>query len=107
MFEKKGYAINEDHTTYASKNKTNYTYWANPQFSLLRQNWYLILNDWPNRTLYLFLIPANSISPDELMPRKDKPDIIDLEIYYNDPTFTDSRKKLVSFLKYKVDEMNY
>lgn len=106
MFRKRGHSINSDHTTFASKNQTNYTYWANPGFSLLRQNWYLILNDWPNRTLYLFLIPANSISAAELVPRKDKSDIIDLEIYYNDPTFTDSRSKY-SFLKYKVDEMNY
>lgn len=106
LFRKRGYDINPNHTTFASKNQGNYTYWANPNFSLLRQNWYLILNDWPNRTLYLFSIPANSISESELVPRNDQPEKIDMDIYYNDPIFTDSRSKY-KFMKYKIAEINY
>lgn len=101
-----GYTISSDHTTFASKNRTVYSYWANPKFSLLRQTWYLILNDWHSRILYFFKIPANSIADYELVPRNDKPYIIDLNICYKDSTFTDDRSKY-SFMKYKVAEIPY
>ena len=92
--------------TFASKNTSSYNYWANPEFALLDNNWSLILNDWMNNTIYLFNIPAKSISKSELVPRRDRPWLIDLQIMYDDPTFTDNRSGY-SFLKFKAAEINY
>ena len=92
--------------TFASKNTGAYNYWANPDDYYVKYDWSLILNDWMERKLYLFNIPAGSISDNVLVPRADKPDKIDLQIMYNDVTFTDNRSGF-SFAKYLVGEVNY
>ncbi len=92
--------------TYASKNRGAYNYWANPEFGMLSVDWNIILNDWINRKIYLFLVPANSIKEDQLVPRNDKTYLIDLQIMYNDITFTDNRSG-ISFAKYFVAEIQY
>lgn len=92
--------------TFASKNKSAYNYWANPYFSALNQDWYLILNDWIKGELHLFMIPARSIDPVHMVPRMDIRDKIDLQIAYNDPTFTDNRSKQ-SFAKFLVMSIRY
>ena len=94
--------------TFASKNKTAYNYWANPAFALLNDDWSLILNDNINKTLYLFFIPAHSIAPSQLTPRSDaeRKHLIDLQIMYSDPTFTDNRSGF-SFKPYLIAELEY
>ena len=92
--------------TYASKNRGAYNYWANPAFEMLSNDWDIILNDWANKKIYLFTIPANSIKNYQLTPRSDKNYLIDLQIMYNDVTFTDNRSG-VSFEKYLVAELQY
>ena len=92
--------------TFASKNRGAYIYWANPEYNLLNEDWNIILNDWIERKIYLFLVPANSIAPVELTPRSDKMYLIDLQIMYHDTTFTDNRSGY-SFGKYLVDKINY
>lgn len=101
----KGYSLYSN-ITFASKNNSAYNYWANPELNLLCKDWSLILNDWINRTIYLFNIPANSIAKSELVVRRDLPNKIDLQIMYEDPTFTDTRSGY-SFLKYKTAEIKY
>ncbi len=105
LLRSKGYSLFYN-VTFASKNKGAYNYWANPELALLDNDWSLILNDWKNRTIYLFNIPAKSIARSELVVRRDKPHLIDLQIMYEDPTFTDTRSGY-SFSKYKVAEINY
>jgi antitoxin component of RelBE/YafQ-DinJ toxin-antitoxin module len=105
LFESKGIRFNRN-VTFASKNRSAYNYWANPYFFALENDWYLILNDWQKRELHLFVIPARSIDPNRMVCRVDQRDKIDLQICYNDPTYTDNRSK-ISFSKYLVKDIRY
>jgi len=93
--------------TYASKNKAANYYWANPNYGdVINYDWSLILNDSVAKKLYLFLIPKFTFTIGDFVTRSDKPNLIDLQIAYNDPTFTDNRSK-ISFRKFLKDEINY
>lgn len=92
--------------TFASRNSGTLNYWANPHFNFLNKDWSIILNNVDKKELYLFFIPANSISKYNLLPRADKKYIIDLQIMYNDPNFTDTRSNFV-FKKYFIAKLNY
>ena len=105
LFSARGIQFNRN-VTFASKNKSAYNYWANPYYRALNQDWFLILNDWIKGELHLFRIPARNLHPSMMVPRMDLPDKIDLQIGYNDPTFTDNRSKL-SFAKYLVMSIRY
>ena len=105
LFSAQGIRFNRN-VTFASKNKSAYNYWANPYFFALNKDWYLILNDWVKRELYLFLIPAGSIHPQRMVARGDMQDKIDLQFAYNDPTFTDNRSK-ISFAPYMIKKIQY
>ena len=105
IFRSKGYLSNNN-ITYASKNRTAYNYWANPRFEMLEQEWFLILNDWINRVLYLFKIPSGSISVDDLIARADHNDQIDLQILYNDVNFRDTRSNII-FREYLATSEKY
>lgn len=91
--------------TFASKNKSSYNYWANPSFDVLASDWFLILNDWINREIHLFQIPAKKLGRGSLIPRADK-DKIDLQIMHDDPSFTDARSK-ISFLEFLKVTISY
>ena len=105
LLRSRGYDIAKN-VTFASKNRVSSNYWANPDFGLLDGDWSLILNDWLTKKLYLFFIPAHTINYSELTPRNDKNSLIDLQIMYLDPTFTDNRSDY-SFSKYLVGEIYY
>lgn len=105
LFRKNGYALFGT-TTFASKNQSAHHYWANPGFDVLNGDWNLILNDWNRRTLYLFAVPARELSADMLVARADKAYQIDLQIMYEDSSFTDMRSK-VSFARYLVTSLAY
>ena len=107
LFLAKGFSVSRE-VTFASKNKGAYNYWANPNFNVLNYDWSLILNDWINEKIYLFHIPKNTLSINDLTPRGDKArsSLIDLQIMYEDPTFTDNRSG-VSFSKFLIDEIDY
>lgn len=105
LFAAKGFRVSRN-VTFASKNRSAYNYWANPSYMALREDWFLILNDWINRELHLFCVPAYEIRANELLCRIDQQDKIDLQISYNDSTFTDNRSK-ISFLKYFVTTIKY
>ena len=96
----------ELYVTFASKNETIDTYWANPRFTLLDKDWTLILNDWNLEELHVFRIPAHTIEKTRLKPRKDHPEKIHLEIQYGDPDFTDKRSG-VRFGPYLVTSVKY
>lgn len=105
LFSSKGYSVGKN-VTFASKNRSAYNYWANVEFGMLANDWHLILNDWINKVVYLFFIPAHSINAKELTPRSDKPFLVDLQIMYNDTTFTDNRSGF-SFNKFLVETIYY
>ena len=105
MFKERGKIIDKN-VTYSSKNRTTYNYWSNPNFSVLDENWSLILNDWVNRKLYLFNIPSRSISASQLVPRNDQKDLIDIQILENDPNFVDKRSGF-GFKRFLADEIDY
>ena len=104
-FLREGYKLSGT-ITFASKNKSADNYWANPNFTTLNNQWNIILNDWIRQELYLFVIPANSINASSLVCRADKKNQIDLQIMYEDPSFTDMRSK-ISFFKYLVSQLKY
>lgn len=105
LFKNAGIQFNRN-TTFSSKNTGSDKYWANPNFDVLEQNWNLILNDWIKHELHLFVIPAGTFSAKDLTARGDQQNKIDIQIYYDDSTFTDSRSKL-SFLPYLVKTIRY
>lgn len=95
-----------NNVTFASKNKAGNYYWANPLFDALKQDWYLILNDWMKKELHLFKIPAYALKESDLVSRSDNEEKIDLQIAYNDTTFTDGRSK-ISFSDFLVQSIKY
>ena len=104
LFRNNGISFNGN-ITFASKNKTAYNYWANPSFEVLDSDWFLILNDWVHKEIYLFVIPAKTFRYNQLVSRADKSQI-DLQIMYEDNSFTDTRSK-ISFAKYLKDTISY
>lgn len=105
LFTNKGCSVARA-VTFASKNKSAYNYWANPNFDILNEDWSLILNDNKKQKLYLFNIPAKTISKAQLTPRADMLDVIDLQIRYNDITFTDNRSGF-SFAQFLANVIDY
>ena len=105
LFRRNGFSTNNN-VTFASKNKAGNYYWANPLFDVLKQDWYLILNDWIKKELHLFMIPMRSLKESDLVSRSDNEEKIDLQIAYNDATFTDGRSK-VSFADYLIKSISY
>lgn len=105
LFKSKNFVTSRN-TTFASKNKASNCYWANPLFESLKQDWYLILNDWQKNELHLFKIPVHALSENDLVCRADNEDKIDLQISYNDPSFTDTRSK-ISFAQFLISSISY
>lgn len=107
LFKAEGINFNAGNITYASKNKGAYNYWANPYITYFEEDWYLILNDQFSNKLYLFYVPDGDInSKIDLTTRGDDENVIDLQVAYNDPTFTDNRSKF-SFRRFLIKEIKY
>ena len=93
--------------TFSTANKSfGHLYWSNPSIEVLNDDWLLILNDNIKRMLYVFDIPCNDIVLDELKVRSDNRERLDLQIYYGDKSFTDSRSGF-RFGKYFVKAIKY
>ena len=105
LFGRMGYKFNE-YTTFSSKNKSSYVYWANPSVKFLEHNWHLILNDCLLGKLYLFEIPANEFSLNDLVTRSDNFDLLDIQIAYQDPLFTENRSHN-PLQKYLIETIDY
>jgi len=86
----KGVFPEKGNSTIAKINKDGSgRYWANPPIEYLDTDWVLGLNDNINRKLYVFRIPANSISRDEIKTRTTKTGAVqlDLEIVFKNEKF--------------------
>lgn len=91
---------------FSSKNRAVANYWSNPPFYVLDEDVSLILNDTINKKLFLFNIPAGSFSKSQFIPRNDQPELIDLQIRYNDSSFEDNRSG-TRFAKYLYKSIEY
>ena len=96
----------EGEITFASKNKGAPNYWANPNIQYLQNNWSLLLNDYIERRLHVFYIPANSILQDQIRLRADDTNKIDLQIKYESEIFEDSRSG-INFVNWFVQTISY
>lgn len=106
LFKNHGIQFVNNNITFASKNKSAYNYWANPDFIVLDHDWYLILNDRIRQEIHLFVVPQGSIRKTMLVARGDMKNKIDLQIMYDDASFTDTRSK-VSFSRYLKETVKY
>lgn len=92
--------------TFASSNDSaSRKYWANPNINVLNKDWTLILNDKIGRELHVFRIPAGTIKEWQVKTRGDN-GLIDLQIYYGDKSFLDSRSRC-SFAPYYIKTIAY
>jgi hypothetical protein len=91
--------------TFAKRSIAN-EFYANPHIKLLVNDWWLILNDHHKNKLYVLLVPANSLSANQLVVRKDIPHKIDLHILCDDDTLTDRRSK-IKFAPWLVETIQY
>lgn len=105
MFIMNGYQVSKN-LNFASENKATRNYWMNPSIDVLKEDWDFILHDKTNRTLYLFKVPKNSLSKEVLNSRPDIPNLMDIHIAYNDPTFSDNRSG-VSFKQFYQGVIEY
>ncbi|MCL2051198.1 MAG: type I restriction enzyme HsdR N-terminal domain-containing protein [Lachnospiraceae bacterium] len=92
--------------TFASLNKNGATYWANPSISLLANDWWLLLNDKKKKEVHIFLIPANSITKNQIVLRPDLPNLIDFQIKYGNNCFECQRSK-IKFASWLVKTIPY
>lgn len=93
--------------TFASSNDSaSRKYWANPNINVLNKDWTLILNDKIGKELHIFRIPAGTIKEWQLKMRSDNDDLIDLQIFYGDKSFQDSRSRW-AFAPYYIKTIAY
>lgn len=83
--------------TYAVKQDKKDEFWANPNVSLLDQDWYIVLNNIVSHELIVLLVPAktlkmNHVGDSGLYSRNDRKERIDLNI--NIDTLIDKRSKI-------------
>ena len=126
-FTKRGHVFDAP-VVFSSRNKATGDYWANPSIDTVRGKWYLILNDQYQRILRLFLIdcergvefvdvgvyrPSNEHAKQtlnnmrRLVPRADKRDVINLQIFGDDIILFTDKISGVEFRPYLIDEVNY
>ena len=73
------------HVSYSVLQSNGQEFWINPQTGMLSRNWSIVLNDNVRHELIALTIPADTISmrssdSEGLVPRSDKPELIDLLI---------------------------
>lgn len=105
-FRSNGFSVHGNITFSSENDSYGRKFWANPKADFLKSDWWLILNDIDKREIHLFFVPANSLSYGDIYPRSDKPDLIDLQINYNDYSFEDSRSK-ICFKKWFKKTLKY
>ena len=96
--------------TYASYNDNKKHYWLNPKIDLLKENWFIVLNNQTLKKIYILHIPKNTFRHSYtrekgcLLIRKDKPYYLDMNIMGD--SFVDSRST-EPLKQYIESELNY
>ena len=106
LIRESGVNIDGRFTTFASQNNGSDTYWANPSFEALEADRWIVLNDRERQTLHLFFIPRNTFNGRNLIPRADKPNLVDIQIDYHSHDFIDIRSK-ISFRRFLQKSIQY
>ena len=91
--------ITLQNTVFANINHGKSVWWMTPDNKKFRNNFFIILND-NNTQLYIFFIPANSIPAPMLVFHQRRDNRSSIEIYTQDSTFTEARKKNLSFQQF-------
>lgn len=101
--------VDKNNCTYASRNSNPKApvYWANPEIVCLKQDWWLILNDWNLQEINVFCIPANTFTVKQISTRSDDPNRLDIRILCGDSNFTNTRGAKVSFARYLIKTLPY
>lgn len=95
--------------TYAVKREDKEEFWANPQKDLLKQEWWLVLNNNKAEELVVMKVPADTLTLSQcggpgLLVRGDKPNLIDLNLCTT--TFRD-RKSGTDFSPFIIEKVKY
>lgn len=104
LLQKAGISVPKQ-CTFASLNKNGRYYWANPDVSVLLNDWWIVLNDNIKRELHCFLVPANTYNEHQFKIRKDR-NAIDYEVVYDNAGFIDKRSK-INFKQWLLQTLNY
>lgn len=92
--------------TFASINSAQDVYWMTPKFSMLEDEWNIILNDTDKRKLYLLVIPANTISRDQVSTKAGSPDKMNIELQVR--TYIDRKSPCnLSFEQWFMHSIDY
>ncbi len=89
--------FSDGNITFASLQEHKSVYWANPNMKVLKNKWYIVLNNQRAKTLTVLEVAGNqfsvnsSDSKNNLTLRKDKPNTVDLNLRSSD--FRDERSK--------------
>lgn len=107
-FIKKGIIDSTWDFNIASLNKNNRFYWANPRVDCITKNWCLVLNNALERKLYVFKIPANSISKEQIVTRMHhhKDLALQITIVQKDKKFVCSTSK-IDYSDWLVQALDY
>ena len=104
---KSDYISSDWKLTHAKLNKDGKRFWANPTEDYIQFDWCLVLNDVYKKVLYIFKIPANSLSIDQMKIRIHQGKrLLDLEIVYKNEIFVCMASK-VNFTKWHVETCEY
>ena len=103
-FSNKYPSMNIHNTNFSSKNNNHDSYWINPNNRVLKNDWFIILNDFINHRLYLFCIPKEENL--QFRHRSDTPQKLDLRIRYRDEDFTEELTGY-KLKKYLIDTYEY
>ena len=108
FLSEKGFQLKNNNTTYAVRSEDKNECWANPQISLLDEEWNVVLNNNIDMELILLRIPEKTFflrkNNKGLFVRTDKPNLIDLKIDLD--TFVEKKSGL-DFSKYVVNRFKY
>jgi hypothetical protein len=95
-----------DKFNYAHRS-ANDTFPVNPKVSQFTDDWYLLLIDQVERKIYVFKIPANSLSASQITKRHGTyPDLFVVNFRYSDSTFKETYSG-VEFAQWLVKTLEY
>lgn len=107
MCKRNGFSdMNRSNTTYASLNTvTQKDFPSEANISKLNIDWYLILDDWSNKTYTVIRVPAYTFKEDDFKTRDDKPK--HKLVYINKNNFLENKYEKANFSKYIQKVISY
>ncbi len=99
--------VDADNCTYASYNANSRRFWANPSINVLKNDWWLLLDNHYLRKVYVFFIPKDNLSENQFIIRDDNTakNKIEMKIRENE-SFIESRSG-IEFKKWLIQTIQY